>query len=780
MTSVFSCLVATLALGADPGLQGLPFGVPPAADDAVIASVAPPQCLFYVNWAGTASPNPASKCETEKMLAEPEVQEFIGGLSKVFVAYLRHTDEEAKKGADMAASATVAPVIASGPATAPNPYGSGSATPAYSPCAGPTAGTANAAPIPAPAPVPAAAATKPAEQKPAFGISTVDYGDLLSVIFTHPTAIYAGDVKYAAHEPKAAADKKKKNANSEAKPQDDDAPEYQGGMVVDLGPDFGRLHAKFSEYLAKAKKAGVDTTIEQITIGGETWYRTKPTHPGDKNLATFGFHGKYFVFAVGQGEAEGIIARWNRPAPAWLAKAMQQTVVPRRTGIIYVNLKLVREKLLPLADSKKDALALLDTLGLDNVDSFVSTTGLEEQGMVNRVLLAIDGKPRGLLDMVSDRPLDAKDLEPIPRDALLAFAARIDLDRTTNAVIAAQKKSGQASAADCEKSIEEFKKQSGIDLHRVWRSLGDTWCIYNSPVEGEFPLCGWTAVVPVRDRALLLHYFDVCVARATDATKKDGKEAKENDLSVSLDAWGDVRKCHFAGHEIYYCAGQPIAPAVCVTDRELVMTLNMPAMKAYLIRKEHRSLATLASVQSALNGPDRPMALGYCDTPRLFDLLYPVFSLYASLGSAAVQKTGVELDPTFSPSAPALRPHLSPDITTLKRTPHGLELTCHYCLPTGGVNGPLWIVGLYSGATVIAMTDFWRPRFEPSHPPASSGPPAQPPAATCPKPAQSSAPACPPAPGVTEGNAPTWGGGDAPAWDPYATKTAAATGLQKK
>ena len=46
--------------------------------------------------------------------------------------------------------------------------------------------------------------------------------------------------------------------------------------------------------------------------------------------------------------------------------------------------------------------------------------------MINRVLLALDGKPRGLLDMVADRPLAAKDLEPIPSDAMLAVAARMD------------------------------------------------------------------------------------------------------------------------------------------------------------------------------------------------------------------------------------------------------------------------------------------------------------------------------------------------------------------
>ena len=54
MTSLLSCFVATLALGADSDMKGLPFGIPPTPDDAVIASVAPPQCLLLrqLGWHG--------------------------------------------------------------------------------------------------------------------------------------------------------------------------------------------------------------------------------------------------------------------------------------------------------------------------------------------------------------------------------------------------------------------------------------------------------------------------------------------------------------------------------------------------------------------------------------------------------------------------------------------------------------------------------------------------------------------------------------------------------
>ncbi len=684
MTFLLSSVVATIVLAADPGLQGLPFGVPPAPEDAVIAHVAPPQCLFYVNWAGTASPNAASSSETEKMLAEPELQEFISGLGKVITAFLRQQDEEAKRREEPPKGGT---------------------TSAGSPA------DMRATPLPSPVgtPLSEGPSTGSVPEKPKFNIATQDYGDWLKVLLTHPTAIFFTD--FRAKLPKLAekADNVKQKPVADAAaaqtPQGDATQdmEIRGGMVVSLGPDADRLQAKFLDYLKQAKKTGAAAGLEQIKIAGETWYRVKP---GDC-VITFGFQGEYFVAGIGQGTVEGILARWNGEAPAWLKRAMEQTVVSRRTGIIYLNLKEIRDKLLPLTPSQKDPLAALKMLGLDNVDSLVSTTGLEDDGMINRVHLSLDGEPRGLLDMISDRPLAAKDLGPIPHDALLAMAARVDLDRALEALIAVGKKAGAAGDADIGKSVEEFKGQYGVDLNRFLGSVGDAWCIYNSPAEGEMAFLGWTAVVPVRDRAALLEGWEKLYAaqKAKETKNKDAQGKKEADAPVAPNTPPDVRKCRFAGHEIYYWAGQPITPAVCITDREMVMTLNMPAMKAYLSRKEHRSLATLPSVKRALNDSNRPVALGYCDTPRLFNFLYPVFSLYAGMGASAAQKLGVDLDPTFWPSAPAIRRHLRPDITTVERTPQGLQLTCRYSLPTGGASGPLWLAGFYYAATIIAMSD---------------------------------------------------------------------------
>ncbi len=373
MTSMLSCVVATLALGADLDMKGLPFGIPPAPEDAVIARVAPPHCLFYVNWAGTAAPDPASKSETEKMLAEPEVQGLVNALTKAFIAYQRRQDEAGKRS-----------------------LGKVSASP----------GTA------------ASTLTAPKRE---FSLSNEDSSDILGELVTHPTAIFVEDAKIPSPKP----------AVNEPAAIDWSNAEIHAGMVVSLGPDASRLRQKFLALLKQAHSSGSDAKLERIKIAGKTWYRIKPTKPGDKNLTTFGFHGRYFVAGVGNGAVEDILARWNRSVPGWYKKALAQTKVPRRTGIIYLNLKEVREKLLAAVPDKKEAAAIaaiVDLYGLNNVNSLVSTTGLEDDSMIGRTMLAVDGKPHGLLELLGDRPLTAKDIEPVPDNALLAFVVRVDLD----------------------------------------------------------------------------------------------------------------------------------------------------------------------------------------------------------------------------------------------------------------------------------------------------------------------------------------------------------------
>ncbi len=70
---VYGLAVAFAALG-----NGVtPLGMPPGAEDPVLAQVAPEHCLFYASWAETGKSDPKSDNQTEQLLAKPCIQEFL-------------------------------------------------------------------------------------------------------------------------------------------------------------------------------------------------------------------------------------------------------------------------------------------------------------------------------------------------------------------------------------------------------------------------------------------------------------------------------------------------------------------------------------------------------------------------------------------------------------------------------------------------------------------------------------------------------------------------------
>ena len=65
--------LASLLVSATISAFGLPLGLPPAAEDPVMARIAPADCAFYMSWAGTAAPQPGSANSFEQFLLDKEV-----------------------------------------------------------------------------------------------------------------------------------------------------------------------------------------------------------------------------------------------------------------------------------------------------------------------------------------------------------------------------------------------------------------------------------------------------------------------------------------------------------------------------------------------------------------------------------------------------------------------------------------------------------------------------------------------------------------------------------
>ena len=143
--------------------------------------------------------------------------------------------------------------------------------------------------------------------------------------------------------------------------------------------------------------------------------------------------------------------------------------------------------------------AAMDATGLGAVTQLAATSGLDAQACINRMQIAIDGEPRGLLALVDQKPLTTKDLAVIPGDATFAAAASFDAARAIDIVLGMAQKLSPRDAKGFRDNLARAEQETGINLESdILKPLGTTWRIFDSPSGGGM-FTGATAVVSVRD-----------------------------------------------------------------------------------------------------------------------------------------------------------------------------------------------------------------------------------------------------------------------------------------
>ena len=160
-----------------------------------------------------------------------------------------------------------------------------------------------------------------------------------------------------------------------------------------------------------------------------------------------------------------------------------------------------------------------------------------------------------------------------------------------------------------------------------------------------------------------------------------------------------IEQVQFAGKDIFFLNtsdGMPFAPAWCLTEKELVVALFPQNVKAYLSHDaKFRSLATAPEVAAVLKAGDGPLMLGYCDTPKLFELFYPFVPMIGQAALGELRREGIDLNVAMIPSARAIAPHLRPGVMSVHRTKSGIEMSSRQTLPGGGMMVPMMTMPMW-------------------------------------------------------------------------------------
>lgn len=487
------------------------------------------------------------------------------------------------------------------------------------------------------------------------GIAVDDLTDIAKMLLTRPAAVYVSSLSTV-------------SGNGE----------FRGGAIVHCGKSL----EKMKSFLDAVIKLIPPPMIETVRINDRPWRKvTLPPMKGLKKggVVSWGFKDKYFLLAVGQNEAEAMLKRLdaNQP-PAWLVKAKQDAAIERISTVSYVNAKKFNAFIATLSASDEKTAEIVKAIGLDGIASSVSVTGLDAKGGVCKTFLNFDGPLQGLMRLGDVKPLAKTDLATVPADATFALAFKLNPENALDALLSIVEKAEPRAKKEVMQGIGRMESRLGVKLREdMLTPLGDTWRVFDSPGEGG-ALTGVTLVASLKKPAKAAE----TISQLVDLFNADMGSSQANPSIKSFD---------FSGRKIYEMKvgvwGPPVAFSWCVTDKELVVSLYPQSIKAYLSRgKDFRSLAELPEVAAMFQGTTCPVKMTYCNTQRVFDVVYPFLPGVMTVISQDVLPGDVDLRTSLLPSARAIRPHLSPCIVGVNRTKSGFEIIEHRTLPGPGIS----------------------------------------------------------------------------------------------
>ncbi len=470
-------------------------------------------------------------------------------------------------------------------------------------------------------------------------------------------------------------------------------PDLHGGMIVSAG----ERAAEIKQSIARLEELAPPNAIK--TAG--PWHRLQPPGPGAP-VFEWGWKGTYLIFGIGAGSADGIVERFSDKPPQWLTGLRKQLVVERPAMVQYLNAKAIIAIAASANKGGRGFDQILSALGIGNLNYFASVSGLEGTGCVTKSQLSFDGPMTGIFDLAGGLPLAAKDLASVPQDATIAFVARIDLDKVYRGALAIADRIQPGARAPVEQIVGQMEQSLGVKLSDdLLQSLGDSWAVYSSPSEGGLLVTGLTAIAPVRDAEKLRKAEEKLLTVAHHALDQPHAEVSGGAPFAGQRGGVSISETKFRSHTIHYLTfiggGAPIAPAWCITDKELIVSLSPQTIKAHLSRPAgSKSLADVPKVKSHLMADENVKMLSYVDTAPVARMVYPMAQMLYTAAASEAQRHGMNIDAAIFPSAAAILPHLRPAVTTVRAAKSGVLMVSESTLPTGLSPLLLTAVSLYA------------------------------------------------------------------------------------
>ncbi len=443
--------------------------------------------------------------------------------------------------------------------------------------------------------------------------------------------------------------------------------DVQAGLLINGGDSAAQLEQSLTDLIV----------LSGVTVSQETHigYRfRKVSLPADEplDIVWAAVNGNLMI-GIGPRAIEDLNGRIQTgKEPAWLTQLKTNLPIERRSTVSYVNIKRLMQSFLPLGGM--DAEKVVAALGLKQLISLQSTSGLDQVGMSSRSLLAWDGQPQGVLTLLDDKGIAAGNLSHIPADSMTAVAMSFDLRKIFDFTLAAMKQIEPEAEEQARQSLALAQNMLGIDIAESLAALGTHWSLHVPTADGGG--MATALVVEVRDQNRLLNLEKTLLSRLSTATG-------------DIQGVGRVTKTPFGRYSITSLTMQtplPFVPCWCITADKLVVGINPQAIKSVLSRQPaDKSVAELPEVASRLsaNNGGGPLLVTFQDTPKAFAGMYAQLQIFLPMINGMAQQNNVpfNLDVATLPAQRTIGRHLRPSVTSIRRTARGLEFETQQTFP---------------------------------------------------------------------------------------------------
>ena len=480
------------------------------------------------------------------------------------------------------------------------------------------------------------------------------------------------------------------------------APRPEGALMIDLQKDRDAFEAEFQKVLAIA---GKEAEISRVTVGDLSYHSIKtPLGP-----CSMGFIGNVFFVSIGKGVPLKLSTVIGGKAKSLaksekFAAAMKEVSSETVQYAYYLDVSRALdtvEKVVPLPPAKEgEELGIfrkvVKALGLDGVTAVAGAGNIVDRGIHEKCRIFSAGPHRGVLMLLSGKPLAADALSGVPADADLMMTMNLDPAK----LLAEIKRVAAAVDPGAGKQVEGMLAAAaeviGMDIEKdLLAHMGDQWTLVSAPSLGG-TLTGTVLSVKLKDPAKFAASLAKLETKLGEMMSGPD-EGEPRPMTTTPRGYrsrsrrrgpkASIRNYTSAGVAVRYVAFShdepiPVAPAWAVhKDRLYIAAWPQVVVAAAGGTAEKPLAADPAFVALRNRVSPNASALSYVNTPGLLRRFYGAVLLGGTAATNMAGRFAPAIKPEMLPPLPKVEKYIWADITAVSSDDKGITIESYGSLP---------------------------------------------------------------------------------------------------